>query len=233
MKIKHGMILAAGLGKRMQPLTLETPKPLLKIGKESLLERALDLLIKNDVKNVTINIHHLSNKIEKFLKEKNFKINISISDEKDVLLDTGGGILKGTNSLHKDEPFIVINPDTLWSKNYTQDLQKLIKMYFKVKSPCLLVVDKKMSFDQSFTGDFTLTGNTITKEKNNQFIFTGLQILNRNIFLNENEKIFSMNKIWSQLIEARKLFGVQTLQKFYHLNTLEMFKKISALNLID
>ena len=106
-------------------------------------------------------------------------------------------------------------------------------MYFKVKSPCLLVVDKKMSFDQSFTGDFTLTGNTITKEKNNQFIFTGLQILNRNIFLNENEKIFSMNKIWSQLIEARKLFGVQTLQKFYHLNTLEMFKKISALNLID
>ena len=77
MKIKHGMILAAGLGKRMQPLTLEIPKPLLKIGKESLLERALDLLIKNDVKNVTINIHHLSNKIEKFLKEKNFKINIS------------------------------------------------------------------------------------------------------------------------------------------------------------
>ena len=95
MKIKHGMILAAGLGKRMQPLTLEIPKPLLKIGKESLLERALDLLIKNDVKNVTINIHHLSNKIEKFLKEKNFKINISISDEKDVLLDTGGGYFKG------------------------------------------------------------------------------------------------------------------------------------------
>ena len=73
MKIKHGMILAAGLGKRMQPLTLEIPKPLLKIGKESLLERALDLLIKNDVKNVTINIHHLSNKIEKFLKEKILK----------------------------------------------------------------------------------------------------------------------------------------------------------------
>ncbi len=233
MKIKHGMILAAGLGKRMQPLTLETPKPLLKIGNESLLERAINLLIKNDVENVIINVHHLSNKIQNFLREKKYNINISISDETDVLLDTGGGILKGTNSLHRDEPIIVINPDTLWSKNYTQDLQKLKTMYFKVKSPCLLVVDKKLSFDQSFTGDFTLRETIISKEKNNQYIFTGLQILNRSIFSNEIEKIFSMNKIWSQIITRRKLFGVKSLQKFYHLNTLEMFKKISSLNLID
>jgi|TARA_B100001057_G_C22701593_1_gene891972 MurNAc alpha-1-phosphate uridylyltransferase len=233
MKIKHGMILAAGLGKRMQPLTLETPKPLLKVGKQNLLERAINLLIENGVEEVVINIHHLGEQIKKFIEEKNYKINIKLSIEKDNLLDTGGGILKGTSSFNDNDPFIVINPDTLWNKNYNQELKNLIKLYFKEKKTCMLVVNKNISFDKSFNGDFTLSGHIISKEEKNQFIYTGLQIMNRKVFYKEDVKIFSMNKIWNRLIEEKKLLGMQSIQNFYHLNTLEMYKKISSLKSID
>tara|TARA_B100000965_G_scaffold333668_1_gene298667 strand:- start:353 stop:1054 length:702 start_codon:yes stop_codon:yes gene_type:complete len=233
MKIKHGMILAAGIGKRMQPLTLETPKPLLKIGKQSLLERAINLLIANSVEKITINVHHLGDQIKKFIEEKNYKTNITISDEGDDLLDTGGGILKGTSSLDVNDPFIVINPDTLWDKNYDQELKDLIKLYFKENKPCMLVANKNISFDKSFSGDFTLHGNVISKEEKNQFIYTGLQIMNRKVFAKEDIKIFSMNKIWKQLIKEKNLLGLQSVQNFYHLNTFEMYEKISALKPID
>ena len=98
MKIKHGMILAAGLGKRMQPLTLKIPKPLLEIEGVTLLERALNLLISNGVEEVSINIHHLSHQIREYLSKAKHKANIEISSEEDLLLDTGGGAEKANGN---------------------------------------------------------------------------------------------------------------------------------------
>ena len=97
MKIKHGMILAAGLGKRMQPLTLSKPKPLINIGNKTLLERALHLLLNNGVNVISINVHHLSDQIEKYISSFNSKANIKISYERDLLLDTGGGVKEELN----------------------------------------------------------------------------------------------------------------------------------------
>ena len=111
MKIKHGMILAAGLGKRMQPITLKTPKPLIKIGNKNLLERAIELLINHGIEEIAINVHHLSDQIKNFIIGKKYKVKIIISDEQDILLDTGGGIFQATRSFKK--PFVVVNPDTL------------------------------------------------------------------------------------------------------------------------
>ena len=116
MKIKHGMILAAGLGKRMQPITLKTPKPLIQIGKKNLMERAVELLINHGVEEIAINVHHLPGQIKDFIDKKKYKIKIIISDEQDMLLDTGGGIFHATKSYK--HPFVAINPDTLWSKSY-------------------------------------------------------------------------------------------------------------------
>ena len=93
MKIKHGMILTAGLGKRMQPLTNKKPKPLLEVGGSTLLERAINLLVNHGVEKITINVHHLANQIEKFISDFKSEIKIKISNEKDLLLDTGGGII--------------------------------------------------------------------------------------------------------------------------------------------
>ena len=130
MKIKHGMILTAGLGRRMQPLTNKKPKPLLEIGGSTLLERAINLLINHGVEEITVNIHHLADQIEKFISDFTSEVKFKISNEKDLLLDTGGGVKKGTKEF-KDNPFFVINPDTLWSNKYSEEVQSLEKEYFE------------------------------------------------------------------------------------------------------
>ena len=230
--IKHGMVLAAGLGKRMQPLTLKTPKPLLEINNISLLERAIKLLIKSGVEEISINVHHLPEQIEKFIEEKKFKVQVNISNETDALLDTGGGILEATKHFD-DNPFYVINPDTLWSDRYIEEVKRLEDSYLKNKKPTLLLVNKKLSFDGSFKGDFNLTNNQISRDEKNDFIFTGLQIIKRSFLTSENSKVFSMNKIWNDLIANKELYGIESNLKFYHLNTHEMYLKISNIKITD
>jgi len=230
--IKHGMVLAAGLGKRMQPLTLKTPKPLLEINNISLLERAINLLIKSGIEEISINVHHLPEQIEKFIREKKFKVEVNISKETDALLDTGGGILEATKHFG-DNPFYVINPDTLWSDRHIEEVKRLEDSYFKNKKPTLLLVNKKLSFDGSFKGDFNITNNQISRDEKNEFIFTGLQIINRSFLTSENSKVFSMNKIWNDLIANKELYGIESNLKFYHLNTHEMYLKISNIKITD
>ena len=231
MKIKQGMILAAGLGKRMQPITLKTPKPLIKVGNKNLLDRALELLINHGVEEVAINVHHLSHQIKDFVNEKKYKVKIIISDEQEVLLDTGGGILKATKSFK--EPFVVVNPDTLWRNTYFNELKELEDLYFHKKKPCLLLADKNLSFDSSFKGDFNLHKSLISRDNSNKFIFTGLQILDQSVFSPIRNKIFSMNKIWDYLIKENSLYGTESKQMFYHLNTKEMYEKILNLDITD
>ncbi len=232
MSIKHGMILAAGLGKRMQPLTLKTPKPLIEINNSTLLERAINLLIGHGVQEISINVHYLSDQIQSFINKKKFQVKITISKEEDLLLDTGGGVLKGTKNFG-DKPFFVINPDTVWSEGYLEELKSLEMSYLKNKNPTLLLVNKKFSIDASFKGDFNLKNGKITNDDENQFIYTGLQITNRDTLIDEKLKVFSMNKVWNKLIKDKNLYGLESNQKFYHLNTFDMYKKILSLNIID
>ena len=231
MKIKLGMILSAGLGKRMQPITLKTPKPLIQIGNKNLLERAIHLLISHGIEEIVINVHHLADQIKNFVDKKKYKVKIIISDERDKLLDTGGGIRNATKSFKK--PFVVVNPDTLWSNEYLDDLKDLENLYFKLKKPCLLLVNKNLSFDSSFKGDFNINNNMISRDNSNEFIFTGLQILDQSVFNFVEEKIFSMNKIWNYLIKNNSLIGTESKKKFYHLNTIEIYNKLLKINVTD
>ena len=232
MKIKKGMILAAGLGKRMQPITLTTPKPLIQIGNKNLLDRAIELLIDHGVDEIAINVHYLADQIKDFINKKRYKEKITIFHEEQRLLGTGGGILNATKFFK--EPFIVVNPDTLWSNAYLSELRTLENLYFKKKrKPCLLLVNRNLSYDSSFTGDFNLKEDMISRDNSNKFIFTGIQILDQSVFKSTKDKIFSMNKIWNNLISIKSLLGVESNQKFYHLNTREMYDKISSLNITD
>ena len=232
MNIKYGMILAAGLGKRMQPLTLKTPKPLLEINNYTLLERAINLLIDHGVQEISINVHYLPDQIKSFINRKKFKVKITISNEENLLLDTGGGVLKGTQNFG-DNPFFVINPDTVWGEHYLAELKHLEAIYLKNNKPTLLLVNKKLSIDPSFKGDFNLNNEKISKDSENQFIFTGLQIINRGVFTNEKSEVFSLNKVWNKLIKDKNLLGLESNQKFYHLNTSDMYRKIQSFNIID
>ena len=232
MKVKHAMILAAGLGTRMKPLTLDTPKPLIKVGSKNLLERSINLLENYGVENIIINVHHLADQIEKFILNVKSNIKIDISDEKNLLLDTGGGVKEGTKTFDNN-PFFVLNPDTLWLSNYLDEMKSLEKIFFKSKKPSLLLVNKKLSFDTSFKGDFNLKDNIVSKNKENNFIFTGLQLIDRNCLNMINKRVFSMNEVWDKLIGVNKLYGLESKQKFYHLNTENMYKKISNLDITD
>ena len=232
MKIKHGMVLAAGLGKRMQSLTLNKPKPLLEIKNISLLERAINLLINCEVVEISINVHYLPNQIKNFINKKKFNVQINISDEAELLLDTGGGVFAGTNNFN-DNPFFVINPDTLWSKAYVEEAKILEEIYFKNSKPSLLLVDKTLSIDSSFVGDFNLKEKLVSKDSENKLIFTGLHITKRSFLNSEKSKVFSMNKVWNNLIKDKNLYGLESKQKFYHLNTFEMYNTISSLKTID
>ena len=160
MKIKHAMILAAGFGTRMKPLTLKTPKPLIKVGNKNLLERSINLLENHGVEQIIINVHHLADQIEKFVFNFKSKAKITISNEKNLLLDTGGGVKEGTR-IFDENPFFVINPDTLWSSQYLAEIKSLEKIYFEHKKPCLLLVNKTLSLDTSFGGDFNLDNNNV------------------------------------------------------------------------
>ena len=141
MTINKAMILAAGFGKRMLPLTEKLPKSLIKIGPKNFLERSIELLIKIGVNEIAINTHYLSKEIENFVKNKNYQANIDLIKESE-LLDTGGGILNATKKF-ENNPFFVLNPDTIWNKNYYEELKILENFYLTNKKPVLLLVNKK------------------------------------------------------------------------------------------
>jgi MurNAc alpha-1-phosphate uridylyltransferase len=232
MTIKKAMILAGGFGKRMLPLTTKTPKPLVKIGPKNLLERSIELLIKIGIEEIVINTHHLYQEIDNFLKNKNYQISISAIKE-EILLDTGGGILNATKKFNND-PFFVLNPDTIWNKNYYAELKILENFYLQNNKPVLLLVDKINSHDKSFKGDFSFMKNSyIIRKASNQYIFTGAQIINRSIFENINEKVFSMNLAWDQMIKEKKLLGQESSQTFFHVNNFKVYEELNKLKFID
>ena len=232
MAIKKAMILGAGFGKRMLPLTTKIPKPLIKIGPKNLLERSIELLIKIGIDEIIVNTHYLSKEIDNFLENKNYKISISAINE-EVLLDTGGGILNATKNF-KDEPFFVLNPDTIWNKNYYEELKILENSYLKNNKPILLLVNKKNSHDKSFKGDFNFVeNNCVIREASNQYIFTGAQIISRSIFKTINEKVFSMNLIWDKMIKEKNLLGQESSQTFFHVNNFKVYEQLNKLKFID
>ncbi len=132
MKIDTALILCAGFGKRLNPVTLDTPKPLLKFNNSTFLETCIKTIIKLEFKRIFINTFYLRKKILDFIESKNFPIEIQIIDDGKEILDTGGGILNMINNLD-DRNFMVFNPDTFWSENYVEEIRKMQNFYFKKK----------------------------------------------------------------------------------------------------
>ena len=227
MKINKAIILSAGFGKRLNPLTLLKPKPLLEIKGKSLLENTIDILEKYGINDVWINSHYLSDQIKNFLDKKKFNCSINLIEEKKNILNTGGGIYNISNNFGK-EAFFVINPDTLWSEKYLNEFLMMENFYFKKKiKNVLLVVKKKLSFDKNLNGDFKFKNN-ILKDNNleKDFIYTGLQVMNNQIFKNCNIKPFPMIKIWKDLLQNNQLYGVESFQEFLHITNLEIYNKL-------
>ena len=229
MKINTAFILCAGLGKRLNPLTLKTPKPLLKINNLTLLESCINLNVKLGVKKIYLNTFYLGDQILNFVKSKNFSIDVQIVEDGKTILDSGGGILNMMNK-SKENDILVFNPDTLWNESYINEIKKMQNYYFSKKlNNILLSVNKKISFDQNLQGDFELKNNLLKKNDNKKFIYIGCQILNKDLFNKYKVENFSISRIWNELLQNDELNGFESLNKFYHLTNLETFKKLEGL----
>ncbi|MDB9735387.1 sugar phosphate nucleotidyltransferase [Candidatus Pelagibacter ubique] len=226
MKIKTALILCAGYGKRLNPITLTTPKPLLKINEITLLENCINLIHSLGINKILINTFYLSEKIEKFLKDKKFNLEIKIINDGSNILDTGGGILNLINSSNETD-FMIFNPDTVWNENYKKYIKDMEKFYFlnKVKN-ILLLANENLSFDKNLKGDFNLKKNIIKKDEFNHLIYTGCQIINKNLFDSYEVGNFSISYIWNKLIDKDDLYGFESFEDFKHLTDLNIYKKL-------
>ena len=226
MKINTALILCAGYGKRLNPLTLDIPKPLLKINEITLLENTINLLRDLGIKKVILNTFHLKEKIYDFIEKKKFQIDLDIIDEGENNLDTGGGILNMMNSSSQKD-FLTINPDTLWSKNYKKYIQDMEKFYFSHKiRNILLVVKQNLSFDKDLNGDFNLDKNKIKKNIKNEFIYTGCQIINKTLFDKFLSKSFPVSEVWNRLMDVNQLYGYESLEYFKHVTNIQIYNKL-------
>ncbi len=229
MKINTALILCAGFGKRLNPITLTKPKPLLEINEVTMLEKSINLIKEMGIKKIFINTFYLKDHFSSFVKNKNFNLDIHIVEDGESILDTGGGILNMTSKSDEDD-FMVFNPDTIWSNRYRDEIIKMEEIYFSKKlENILLLVNKNLSFDQNLAGDFNLSDNLISKTDNLDFIYIGCQILNKKILANQTISKFSILNIWNKLIDEKKLSGFESKQKFYHLTDLNIFNKLRDL----
>ena len=233
MQIKKAVILSAGYGKRLNPITLSKPKPLIEINKTALLENTIHILEELGIEEIAINTHYLSKQIDEFMKNKKFNSKISLIYEDMKILGTGGGVFNAAKKF-KNDPFFVFNPDTVWSKHYLKDFKIMEELYFNNNCKAvLLVVHKNKSFDKTILGDFNLKGNLLDRssdEKN--YIYTGSQIINNSVFGDRKIDIFSMNVIWDSLIKNGELMGIKNDEEFFHITNLKIYEQLTKKNLI-
>jgi len=226
MKINTALILCAGYGKRLNPITLDIPKPLLKVDNICVLEKSINLIKGLGIKNILLNTFYLKEQIVRYINTNHFDLNIKVIDDGYEILNTGGGILNMMNNSN-DENFLVFNPDTIWNLDYLNEIRNMENIFFsKNLDNLLLLVNKKLSFDQNLRGDFNLDEDKIKKGGDNSFIYTGCQILNKKLFKSYKVENFSVSRVWDDLIKFDKLNGMESKKKFYHLTNLEIFKKL-------
>jgi len=216
------MILAAGFGKRMMPLTKESPKSLIDINGITLLDNSINFLKKIGCDEIIINTHYKFTKINEHIKKKKYNCNIRLVHEPEIL-DTGGAI-KNAIDLFNNKNIIIINSDIFWRNKNIKDVKNLITKYNLNKKPHLLLVDKinTNGLNKEF-GDFVLDKNKVLRFKEGDpiFFYSGLQIINLDIFKTFLSKKFSINIVWDYLISREMLFGEIMRTNWYHVGDMQ------------
>ncbi len=207
------MVMAAGLGKRMRPLTAMRPKPLVRVAGKPLIDHAFDRLRAAGVRRAVVNVHYLADAMEAHLKHRVKGIEITVSDEREKLLETGGGLVKARD-LIGDKPFVCVNSDNLWVDGPVDSIRLLSHMWDDARMDALLLL-VPLAHAQSHggQGDFHLDaqGRITGRRKPGRlapFVFTGVQILSPRVIADWPEGAFSTNLFWNRAIEAGRAYGV-------------------------
>lgn len=206
------MVMAAGIGKRMRPLTATRPKPLIEVAGKPLIDHALDRLRAAGVKKAIVNVHYLADAIEAHLKNRVQGIEIVVSDERAQLLETGGGLVRALPLIDSD-PFLVVNSDNLWVDGPLDALKLLAANWDEARMDALLLlVPLARAHCHNGRGDFHLSPAGLLSRRRARgiapFVYTGIQIVSRRLFRVELPRgPFSTNLLWDRAIEAGRCFG--------------------------
>lgn len=208
---KTAMVMAAGLGKRMRPLTATRPKPLIEVAGRPLLDHVLDRLKTAGVEKVVVNVHYLPDALEAHLRQASNGLAVAISDERDVLLETGGGLVKAASMIDSD-PFLVVNSDNLWIDG-PADTLKLLASHWDAErmDALLLLVPHARAQNHRGMGDFHMDRNGRLRRRDRSrvapFVYTGIQMIAKALLKDAPEGPFSTNVLWDKAIEQGRCFG--------------------------
>ena len=208
---RTAMIMAAGLGKRMRPLTATRPKPLIEVAGKALLDHVLDRLSAAGVKQVVVNVHYLADAVEAHLATRHHGLEVVISDERKLLLETGGGLVHAVDLIDSD-PFLAVNSDNLWVDGPADTLKLLASHWDDAKMDALLLlVPLARASNHKGMGDFhmTRTGRLRRRERSRvaPFVFTGIQMMSKRLLKDAPDGPFSTNILWDRAIAEGRCFG--------------------------
>ncbi|MBY0501566.1 MAG: nucleotidyltransferase family protein [Alphaproteobacteria bacterium] len=227
--IQSAMILAAGFGKRMRPITETLPKPLISVGGKSLLERTFEHVRKADISNIVVNTHHLAPLVEEAAKKLHPATQISYEK---VLLETGGGIKKALPLLLSEKSFFTLNGDSIWSG--PNSLTYMEKAWDEEKMDALLLlVPREKAQGYKGKGDFFLSNDgLLTRPSQNEwapYVYIGVQLTSSFLFQDSPDGSFSLNIVWDKALRKGRLYGYVHQGEWFHMSTPEDLKKYGSL----
>jgi len=217
------MILAAGLGKRMRPLTTLRPKPLVEVAGRTLLDRVLDHVRSSAIAQTVVNVHYLADQVRVHLQTRAPDLDVRISDESDLLLETGGGVVKALPLIDAD-PFFVINADNMWIDGAVDTLRLLAQRWSDQEMDALLLlVPLARARGYEGPGDFHMDGMGRLRRRAGvrvaPYVFSGVQILSKRLFAGERIEPFSLNRIYNKAMAAGRLYGLAHQGLWFHVGT--------------
>ena len=228
------MVMAAGLGKRMRPLTASRPKPLVEVAGKPLIDHTLDRLRAAGVRKAVVNVHYLPDALEAHLKNRVKGIEIAVSDERKVLLETGGGLVKALPQIDAD-PFLALNSDNLWVDGPVDSLRLLASSWDEERMDALLLlVPLAQAHCHQGRGDFHLsaTGRLSRRKPRGvaPFVYTGIQMISKRLFEGElPQGPFSTNILWDRAIAAGRCYGSVHQGLWFDIGAPENIKKAEAI----
>jgi N-acetyl-alpha-D-muramate 1-phosphate uridylyltransferase len=227
--VTHAMILAAGFGTRMRPLTLTTPKPLINVAGKALIDYGIDKLRDAKIPNVVVNGHYLADQIEDWAKAVGTPAT-TFSSEHDAILDTGGGIARALPLLGA-APFFVLNADCFWLDGQEPALHRLRKAWDDTKMDCLLLLcDPAQTTGYDAKGDFVLDDSRRiirrkSKTDTHALAYIGAYLVHPRLFEQAPKGAFSMNRLWDNAMAEGRLFGLAHDGHWLHVGTVEAIKE--------
>ncbi|WP_373489167.1 nucleotidyltransferase family protein [Blastomonas sp.] len=217
------MVMAAGLGKRMRPLTVSTPKPLVRVAGKSLIDHVLDHLASAGIERVIVNVHYLADALEAHLLVADYPFDIVISDERGQLLETGGGLVKALPLINED-PFFCLNSDNIWLDGAQSCFDEMRRRWDdRHMDALLLLVPHSRAVNYSGVGDFHLDQvGRISRRRPGRvapYIYTGIQLLSKRLLADAPSGAFSTNLLWNRAIAADRLYGITHLGEWFDVGT--------------